>query len=204
MNTVPLVRPLRTFVAVELPPTVRVALGTLQAALATAALPLRLAAPASLHLTLAFIGDIPAARLADLTAVVRGGCAGISPFVLWAAGLGMFPHERAPRVVWAGVDGDSAALATLQQLHAAIHTALAAADFPADREFHFAPHLTLARVRDGSVSAECARIGPAVQGLTLAPVPFPVAAVRIMRSDLRPSGPVYTPLDHVSLTGGVA
>jgi len=204
MNTVPPVRLIRTFVAVELPPTVRTALGTLQEALAAAALPVRLSALTGLHLTLAFTGDLPAARVADLTAAVREGCAGIAPFALQAAGLGMFPYARAPRVVWAGVGGAAAALATLQQLHSGIHRALAATDFPADREFSFTPHLTLARVREGSGAAECARIGPAVQALSLAPAPFPVAVVSIMQSDLRSGGPIYTALDHIPLTGGMA
>ncbi len=204
MNTALPASPIRTFVAVALPPTVRAALGSLQDTLAAAALPLRLSAPASLHLTLAFIGDIPAARVADLTAAVRRGCAGVGPFALQAAGLGMFPHARAPRVVWAGVGGEPAALAALQALHSGIHTALAATDFPADREFHFTPHLTLARVREGIAAAERARIGSAVQELTLAPSPFPVVAVSIMRSDLRPGGSVYTALDHIPLIGGMA
>ncbi len=193
-------RPIRAFIAVELPTTVRAALGTRQDELAAASLPVRLAALPGLHLTLAFIGDIPAGRVDDLTAAVRQGCGGIASFQLWAAGLGMFPHARGPRVVWAGVEGTPAALAALQTLHAAIHRALAAAAFPADQEFDFKPHLTLARVRDGIASAERARIAPVVQALTLAPAPFPVAAVSIMRSDLRAGSAVYTQLDTIALS----
>ena len=188
----------RTFVAIELPAAVRTALAELQTALRATALPLRLTAPEALHLTLAFVGEIPAVRVADLTAAVAGGAQGVGPFVLRAEGVGMFPNARAPRVVWAGVEGDPDALARLTNLRATLVRELAAAGFPADRRFD--PHLTLARVRDGASPADRAAIGAAVQALpSLSAVAFPVPAVSVMRSDLQSGGAVYSRLAEVVL-----
>src|SRR6476661_7475554 len=65
---------IRTFVAIELPAPVLEALAGVQQGLAR--LPVRLAGPAGLHLTLAFIGEIPAARVPEVVAAVQQGCGG--------------------------------------------------------------------------------------------------------------------------------
>ena len=188
----------RVFVAIELPPPVITALTAVQQQLAAQGLPLRLAAPAGLHLTLAFIGEIPAGQVPVLVGAVQQGAAGTGPFQLRAEGLGMFPNARAPRVVWAGVEGAPDAMAALTALREGIATQLRAAGFAFDRRFD--PHLTLARVRDGCAPAERARVGAAVQALPgLTPVPFDVTGVSVMRSDLRPGGAVYSRLAHVVL-----
>jgi len=188
----------RVFVAIELPPPVITALTAVQQQLAARALPLRLSAPAGLHLTLAFIGEIPAGQVPALASVVQQGAAGTGPFQLRAEGLGMFPNARAPRVIWAGVEGAPDAMAALTALREGIATQLRGAGFTLDRRFD--PHLTLARVRDRCTPTERAEIGAAVQALPgLAPVLFDVTGVSVMRSDMRPSGAVYSRLAHVVL-----
>ncbi|HUS14415.1 MAG TPA: RNA 2',3'-cyclic phosphodiesterase [Chloroflexia bacterium] len=188
----------RTFIALDLNAAVRTALAAAQGHLAASGLPLRLSAPAGIHLTLAFIGEIPAQRVPELIAAVERGAEGNGPFVLRAESTGMFPNARAPRVVWAGVQGDAAAMAVLTGLRAGIVRELAAASFPADSRFD--PHLTLARVREGASPAERAAIGAMVQALPqLGPVEFPVHAVSVMRSQMQTGGSVYTQLAAVPL-----
>jgi 2'-5' RNA ligase len=191
----------RTFVAIELPPPVLATLDAVQRQVEAAQLPLRLAAIGGLHLTLAFIGEIPAQRVPDLVVATRNGCAGIAPIPLRAEGVGMFPNARAPRVVWAGVGGDGDAQARLQTLYTQLMAALDGAGFPANREHTFTPHLTLARVRDHAAPDDRARIGPAVGALTLPATPFLADTVSVMRSDLQSSGAVYTALAQIALSG---
>jgi 2'-5' RNA ligase len=191
--------PVRVFVAIELPEGIRAALTTLQQRLAAAQLPLRLVRPEGIHLTLAFIGDIPAAQVPALSGAVAQAAAGVSVFTLRAEGLGMFPNARRPRVVWAGVQGDPEDRARLTALHSQLAAALRAAGFTSDPRFD--PHLTLGRVNDRATPGDVAAIGPAVQALTLPTgLMFDVAHVSIMRSELRPSGAVYTRLDAVPLS----
>ena len=64
---------MRVFVAVELPEGLLAALGQVQAQLRAANLPLRLVRPEGIHLTLAFIGEIPAARVAAVSVAVERG-----------------------------------------------------------------------------------------------------------------------------------
>ena len=148
----------RVFVAIELPQTVIDALGAVQGQLQATGLPLRYAGAAGLHLTLAFIGEIPAPQVETLTSAVQRGSAGVAAFNILAEGMGMFPNARAPRVVWAGVEGAPAAMAALTQLQQGIVRELVAAHFPVDRRFD--PHLTLARTRDRVSPRSAARSAP--------------------------------------------
>lgn len=192
------VAPLRVFVAIELPEGIRAALEGVQQRLAAARLPLRLVRPESIHLTLAFIGDIPAPALPALTGAVETVAAGVPLFTLRAEGLGMFPNARRPRVVWAGVEGDPDDRARLAALHSGLAQALRAAGFTSDPRFD--PHLTLGRVHDRATPPEAAAIGTAVQALTLPTgLTFTAAHVSIMQSELRPGGTVYTRLAALPL-----
>ncbi len=100
----------------------------------------RWSAPADLHLTLAFLGEVPHARLAGLLAALGPAVAGSPPVTVRLTGAGRFGSRR-PRVLWAGVEGDVDALAVLADRLAA---AARHAGVPAD-ERPYRPHLTLGR-----------------------------------------------------------
>ena len=74
----------------------------------------RFADPASLHLTLAFLGELDEARLPEAIAATEDVALATSPFALSVAGIGTFGGAKAPRVIWAGVVGDIAALLAVQ------------------------------------------------------------------------------------------
>jgi 2'-5' RNA ligase len=96
----------------------------------------------NLHITTKFIGEWPEARLDELkealAAVPRTGSIGIA-----IRGIGWFPNERRPRVLWAGVDAD----ASLAKLAHATEQAVAKLGVAVE-ERPYSPHLTLARVRE--------------------------------------------------------
>lgn len=92
----------------------------------------------TIHLTLAFVGDIDAARLPELAAAAEG--LSVAPFTLTLDRLGHWPHNR---IVWAGCSAPSAALG---ELAAALRTRLMAAGFAVDQgKTGFFPHVTLLR-----------------------------------------------------------
>ena len=70
--------------------------------------------PDGMHLTLKFLGNIPAPTLHPLYECLAPVVDGHSPFPLELAGLGVFPNSRRPRVLWAAVTGDMNALSLLQ------------------------------------------------------------------------------------------
>lgn len=136
---------MRCFVALELPEAVRAALAEAAARLRRAAprADVRWVPPASLHLTVRFLGEVSEALLADVIRTLRPVAAATDPIPLGLAGLGVFPGPARPRVVWAGVETGRAAVG---RLAGAVEEAVRPLGFPAEVR-PFAGHVTLARVR---------------------------------------------------------
>ncbi len=107
--------------------------------------------PGNWHLTLKFLGDVAEERVDSIRAAVRDALAALPfcAFSLKAAGAGAFPSLERPRVVWAGV-GDGAE--ECRGLAGCIERALVPLGFAAE-ERPFAPHLTVARIKDGGRAA---------------------------------------------------
>jgi 2'-5' RNA ligase len=95
----------------------------------------------NLHLTLAFLGNVPEENRAPLVAAVREICSSTAPLNLRIAGCGAFPDARRPRTLWAGIDGDLDALSGLVRVLRAACGPLA----PKLAPNPFTPHLALAR-----------------------------------------------------------
>ena len=189
---------LRAFIAVNLPAEVRTPLETmlrrLKFPLAQAGI--TWANPAQIHLTLKFLGDISADSVGELTAAIRRGVAGVGPFTLHSAGLGMFPDDRKPRVVWAGVRGELPVLARLQEQIERETQAWRAAEH---REFR--PHLTLGRVRHIR-PAQAQILGAKVAEFRAADFgEWRVGQVDLMQSHLSATGVTHTRLAEFPLDG---
>lgn len=178
---------MRLFIALSIPDEVRRELARAQAGLR--GLPVRWADPAGIHLTLQFLGETAEGSVPPLLAALAAVPA--TTFPLRLAGLGAFPNLRQPRVVWAGLDGDLAALARLQ---AAVLAATAPLGFvPEERPFR--PHLTLGRVRQEAGPEERRAIGRAVErAAALAPLSWEAAGPTLYQSTLTPRGAVYKAL----------
>ena len=192
----------RTFIAVELGEEARAALRAESARLARALPGVRFADAASLHLTLAFLGELDDDRLAAATAATEEAAAGAPPFTLRIAGLGTFGPAWAPRVVWAGVAGEVSALLAVQSRLAA---ALAAGGFVLD-ERPFAAHLTLARLKERLDTEALARLTALMQEAGAAKrrrgAALTVEALAVMKSELLRAGAVYTRLRECRFGGG--
>lgn len=189
----------RAFVAVELSQEVTGVLQGLVQALRQEGLPfLRLVRPEGVHLTLKFLGDVPAPLTEKIAFALDQAVAGLPAFQTQLHGLGGFPSLEAPRVLWVGLGDD---LASLQSLFRAVEGAMRALGFPAE-ERPFTPHLTLARLRDGTPPQERRRAGEALRRLAgQEQAPLRVDGVSLMRSVLRPEGAVYSRLHRAALTG---
>ncbi len=97
----------------------------------------RLTPPAKLHLTLAFLGHVPADAVPALLAI-RDALA-VAPLALRFDCYGYFAR---PRIAWAGMKDAPPALAAL---HEELVQRLEAAGFSAASHGAFRPHVTLAR-----------------------------------------------------------
>jgi len=182
-------RGLRLFVACELPPAVRDALGRLQDELkARGAGRLRWVSPEGIHLTLKFLGEVPAARREAVEAALAGAV--VSPFALDVrlGSLGGFGGRQRLRVIWVGLEGDVEGLAELAAL---IEEALGPLGFPREGR-PFAPHLTLARVPDDAGIQERSRLADLLEAFPSPSLPsMTLTAVNLMQSFLQPTGARY-------------
>jgi RNA 2',3'-cyclic 3'-phosphodiesterase len=95
------------------------------------------------HVTLRFLGEIPAAALPQIVRRLGLVAAASAPFDLGLAGVGAFPTRRDPRVVWVGASDGAAELTALA---AEVRRALAEFGTP-ERDDTFVPHVTWFRVR---------------------------------------------------------
>lgn len=187
---------LRTFFAVDLPDLQRERVAALQDALRARGLAARWVPAANLHLTLKFLGAVPVVRLAAIQDAAAAALAGWDPIALSLAGLGVFPHQRRPRVLWVGVEGETARLGDLQRVLEAALEAVGCA--PENRPFQ--SHLTIARFKEAVPPARVAAALEAYRAFT-APF-FAVAALELFESRLRPEGPSYHRLARFPLAGG--
>ena len=106
---------LRLFVAIAIPERVRNEMIAVQRELKPLALgDVRWTNAEQLHLTLIFLGNVPASSVEAVKEFLAEACAATAPFHLRAEGIGFFPNERQPRVVWVGFEGDGNVLADLQ------------------------------------------------------------------------------------------
>jgi 2'-5' RNA ligase len=181
----------RLFVAVELPETWVAGLTELQTELRRGldpAVRLRWVRPEGVHLTLKFIGEVTAATRDNIEAALAKAVPKAPRLRLESGSLGTFGGRRLPRVLWLGLGGD---IKGLLELAERVDSDLHAIGFARETR-PLAPHLTLARVTVGFVSA----VGPALE-LAIARISppvlpaFDVEQVSLMRSHLGPGGARY-------------
>jgi RNA 2',3'-cyclic 3'-phosphodiesterase len=103
----------RLFVAVQLSEPAREDLDSRAGALRGSLEGWRWVPPEQWHLTLAFLGEVAPERLPELTRRMGLAARRHRPFDLWLDGFGAFRNPRRAHVLWAGVAGDSDALAAL-------------------------------------------------------------------------------------------
>ena len=103
----------RLFIAVPLPPAVRDAVADLVAGLRDVAPRARWQSPDTWHLTLRFLGQIPAAEVPRLAGLLREVAVSGAPFPTELRGAGSFGGGRRPLVAWIGVGEGSEELAAL-------------------------------------------------------------------------------------------
>ena len=153
--------------------------------------------PERLHLTLAFIGDVPESRMPAIQTALEQPTT-VRQFPLDLAGAGAFPRRGRPRVLWVGIhDGRESLMAVAGE----VWTRLGEAGVAVDTR-PFSPHMTVARVK------EPAGLRPAtlLEGLADAAIGrMTVDAITLFQSRLSPSGPSYhvlarSPLSRTELS----
>lgn len=186
---------LRTFVAVEISPSIRARAAELIAALDGTAADVKWGETHNLHLTLKFLGEVHQREVAEVCRAVQQATGKLAPFELEVRGAGAFPNSARPRTVWLGA---SKGAEEMVQLHDRIEDKLAELGY---REEHrrFQPHLTIGRVRGGIGIMELGEL--VKQNADFPAGIMNVEKVTVFSSKLTPSGPIYESIGTARLGG---
>lgn len=183
----------RCFIAVHLPAKVRAELASIEDRMKAGRHPfVKWVEPDSLHLTLKFLGNAAVDCIPRIVEAMSRAAGAHTPFSLrLAAATGAFPGWQRPQVVWVGLEGD---LDRLNALQRDLEAAVCPLGFPTESR-EFSAHLTLGRLRDAVTTEDRRRFAHFAQGVGgAAGVRFEVDAVRLIRSQLTRSGPIYAEL----------
>ena len=157
--------------------------------------------PEAIHLTIKFLGEIDEGTVDPLRSSISAAIDGWPVSEVPLGTIGAFPRIQAPRALWIGPPADwdpSDEAKSVLELAARIDAACE--KFAVPRDSHpWRPHLTLARVRVGERD-----VGSALEinGLTTRTHDFGVVhidGITLMKSEMRPDGPVHTPLWTLTL-----
>jgi 2'-5' RNA ligase len=182
---------LRAFVAVEIPLQLREAVCRATAPLQKGIQSVVRWVPMdNMHLTLKFLGDVSPANVDMLSQMLRAEADLFPCFELRLSGLGAFPNSKRPRVLFIGIQ----APVTLEALHRGIDSASHRLGYESE-ERGFSPHLTIGRVKQNVTATEQQTIRRALEETRIDALGTArVDSVHLYKSDLRPTGSVYTRL----------
>ena len=184
---------IRSFLAIALPETIHKRIEDVQGDLKSSHADVRWVSPGKIHLTLKFFGNIEETVIEPIVKAVEGPARAVSPFPLKVKGIGTFPHWKSPRVIWIGLIDEGDNLVPLQKQ---VEAELQRIGFdPEGRAFQ--PHLTLGRVNSARGKEALVQAMERYREEEFGE--FEVPKVVLFKSDLKPTGPIYTPLREVGL-----
>lgn len=133
-----------------------------------------------LHITIKFLGNVPGVKREAIHTALDDISGKMEPFPVILGGLGVFPNERRPRVLWIGVRTGRDELNTLYER---IEESLATIGFSREKR-RFSAHITIGRIKH-----------PRVLDLPKIPMyehSFHARHISLIRSRLTPKGSEYT------------
>lgn len=184
----------KTFIGVEITPTLRNSLVVLQRSLSKSGADVKWVEPSQFHITLNFLGEIDNRDIHPVCRAITKVAAREPEFRLSVRGVGAFPTVRRPKTLWAGID---AGADSLIRIYDALAEPLEELGVFRREDRGYTPHLTLGRVKADVEGQKVAALLPSFaewEGGDLT-----VSEIILWSSDLYPEGPVYTVLGRGQL-----
>ncbi len=183
----------RTFLAFDTPGPVKRRMVEIQARLRTSNADVRWESDEKLHCTVKFLGNTDPSLLSTIGETIESAVTRVPPVTITYRTVGCFPTMKDPRVLWIGIEESEG---RLRALHTSIEESLTPLGFPPeDRPFH--PHVTLGRVKSRRNITNLLRM---LESVTFESEPAMLRELVLFRSDLKPTGSVYTILKSIPLT----
>jgi 2'-5' RNA ligase len=182
----------RAFIAFDLPERILSFLAKVQQGLKAYGFKVKWVRPENIHLTLKFLGNTDTADTDKILGAISNAVKNTEPLSLAVEGIGVFPDVRRPRIIWAGLKGQMEVLLELQR---ALDGYLMSLGFPKETR-PFRGHLTLGRIKGRIRSAQMDKAVQKFEGFESDP--FKVNEIFLFKSDLKPTGAVYSKVRSVS------
>lgn len=188
---------IRAFIAVEISADVRAQALKLIKELAPRTSSVRWVEPQTMHVTLAFLGEIEMLDIPQLCDAMADAVAEVPPFDLQFVGAGAFPSVDRPRTIWLGT-GDGAE--AMRELQRSLQDRLDAMGYRGESR-QYRPHLTLGRLKGndeqpgGELSRRLVELRDFPGGAT------DVNEIVLFSSVMHRSGPTYEALGEAVLAG---
>ena len=185
---------MRIFIALEIPEGIQQELADLQNLLRSINARITWTSPVNIHLTIRFLGEITDRSLDEVIESCRPAVERVRPFSLALEGVGVFPNQRQPRILWAGLKGEITSLTELARL---LNDVLAARGFAPESK-PLRPHLTLGRIKSRERLDELLSLG---RDHRFQQQQFAVHEVLVIQSELGRTGSKYTVRARLPLGG---
>lgn len=184
---------IRCFIAIELPDSIQKVFEEIQNKLRSKIRNASWTKFGNFHLTLKFLGDVKQNRFSEICNGIENVSKKHEPFPLYFGGIGAFPNITRPRVLWIGLKkGES----TTTRLGKELNSEMVHLGFKNERRFH--PHVTLARIRSYVNLSSLSDLLEKYD--TLQNTKHTVNEIVLVKSELHPSGAVYTPIKKFQLS----
>lgn len=120
---------MRLFIAIPLPPDLKANLSAVQREFRQLSVEASWVRESGFHLTLKFLGEVEPQRIELIVSCMVETSRLWTPFSVTVAGVGLFPPNAQPRILWAGIQDASQHLGQLQHT---LDTQLASIGFPSE------------------------------------------------------------------------
>jgi 2'-5' RNA ligase len=182
---------IRTFIALPASTEIQQLMADVQSQLKSTQSDVKWESNDKFHITLKFLGDTEQTHIELLSLALSTITKQIPAFEITYDSLGAFPNLHNPRVVWISTKSNQAIL----DLQSVVEkTCMDFGYQKEERAFH--PHITFGRVKG---TRNLARLTDAIKTITFDPMQSRCSEVLLMKSDLRPSGSIYTILKSIPL-----
>lgn len=184
---------IRTFIAIEIPEPIKKSIAKIQDELIREGAHIAWVKPQKIHITLKFLGAVEEKLIDNMATALTEIAHQTRPFVVQVHGIGAFPNLKRPKVIWIGAVSENKALENLASTIDAQFN-----QFGFEKEMRpFRAHLTLGRVKGmRGIDSVMKKVenNKDYEGGNFTP-----AQLVIMKSDLKPTGAIYTPLKIITI-----
>ena len=187
---------MRTFIAIELPKTIRDSLAQLEEQLKKSGADVKWVEPQNIHLTLKFLGEIDEQKLDKIAEITKNVASNRKTLYMRISSIGAFPKISTPRIIWVGINEG---YSEIKEIAKELEERLVKLGIPKENR-PFSSHITLGRTRSALNREKLIQeLISAENILNTENLEFPVTKITLFRSTLNSSGPIYEVLKAADL-----